>query len=122
MSTTAIIGASLLGSSGVAALITWLASRKTSEATASEVLLRTSLSMLEQLRADTASLRGEVLGLRLEVQAAQAKTDECHRDRDADRVRLVAVESELARAKAGPTATYTTTETVEMQLPEEGPT
>lgn len=122
MSTTAIIAASLLGSSTLAAAITWLGSRQTSEATASEVLVRTSLSMLEQLRADTASLRGEVLGLRLEVQAAQATTDECHRDRDADRVRLRAVEAELARHKVGPTATYTTTETVEMQLPEEGST
>ena len=106
MSAGATWGAALLGSGVIAAVITWFGSRKTNEANATEVLVRTSTSLLEPLRAEIAALRADVLHLRAEVQAAQAETAKCHEERDADRARLGAVEQELARYKAGPTARY----------------
>lgn len=99
MSAAAIWGTALLSSSVIAALITWLGTRKTSEASATEVLVRTSTSLLEPLRAEIEALRAEVLALR-------AETEQCHRERDVDRARLRIVEQELARYKAGPTASY----------------
>ena len=112
MSAGATWGAALLGSGTIAGLITWLGARHTNEASATEVLVRTSTSLLEPLREEIEALRADVLHLRAEVQAAQTETAKCHDERDADRIRLAAVENELARYKAGPSATY--------QLPEEG--
>lgn len=106
MSAGATWGAALLGSGALAGIVTWLGARRVNEASATEVLVRTSTSLLAPLREEIALLRADVLHLRSEVQAAQEETAKCHEERDADRVRLAAVENELARHKAGPSATY----------------
>jgi len=100
MSTQTIAGLISLGLSGaVAAFITVLGARKSSNAAATEVLVRTSTSLLEPLRDEIAALRAEVERLRRE-------TELCHAERDADRARLRTIEAELARYKAGPSAHY----------------
>ena len=99
MSAAATWGAALLGSGTIAGLITWLGARSTNEASATEVLVRTSTSLLEPLR-------DEIDALRLDVARLREETEQCHRERDADRGRLRTVELELARYKAGPSATY----------------
>jgi predicted nucleic acid-binding Zn-ribbon protein len=112
VSASAQWGVALIGSGALAALVTWFGTRKVNDASATEVLVRTSTSLLAPLRDEIAALRRDVLHLRAEVAAAQEETAKCHDERDADRARLEAVEVELARYKAGPNAGY--------QMPEEG--
>lgn len=101
MSTGATVGATLLGSGALTGLVTWLAGKRTSEASASQMLADTAASLVAPMRGEIERLELHVSRLSAQVDALIAETDACHRDRDADRVRIRVLEQELARYKRG---------------------
>ena len=106
MSTGATVGAALIGSGALTGIITWLAGRNQSEATTASVLGDAARALVEPMRAEIGRLEAHVQRLTEQVAALLVETESCHRDRDADRARLGAMEIELARYKAGPDANY----------------
>ena len=120
MSAQATIAVALLGSGGLTAVITWWLGRRQTEASVASVLVETAMSQLPPLQSEITRLQLVVagqntriseqdnllVGLRAEVMRLHAETEACHRDRDADRVRITAMEQELARYKGGPDAAY----------------
>jgi uncharacterized small protein (DUF1192 family) len=113
VSAQATIAVALLGSGALTALITWLVSRRQTEATMASVLVEASKTVVSEMRTANAEMREALddMKARLAVQGEEiarltAETAACHRDRDVDRIRIGTLERELARYKAGPDATY----------------
>ncbi len=114
MSTTATVAITLAGSTVVTGLVTWWTGRRGQEASTASVITDAARSLVEPMKAEIERLerQSEKLTVRVEVllrrvDALLRETEECHRDRDADRRRLRTVELELARYKTdNPTAGF----------------
>lgn len=72
------------------------------DSTALKIQAETNVLLIQSVTRRLHEVEDEMLHLR-------AETEQCHADRDADRVRIHALELEVARYKGGITATYEST-------------